>query len=44
MELDEELQHIQAPLYQGVDAADDSTTVMMDISFLESMAASIKEM
>ena len=44
MELDEELQCIPASLYQGVDEADNSVAVAMDLSFLESMAAGIKEM
>lgn len=43
-ELDEELQRILAALYQGVDEADDFVTVAMDLSFLESMEAGIKEM
>ena len=43
-ELDGELQRILASLYKGVDEADDSVDVVMDLSFLEFMAAGIKEM
>jgi hypothetical protein len=42
--LDEELQRILASLYQGVNEADDSIAVAMDLSFLESMAVGIKKM
>ena len=43
-ELDRELQRLLAPLYQGVGEADDSTNIALDLSFLESMAAGVKEM
>ena len=43
-ELDGEIQRILASLHQGVEEADDSITVAMDLSFLESMAAGVKEM
>ena len=43
-ELDEELQCLLAPLYQRAGGADHSAAVAMDLSFLESMVAGIKEM
>ena len=43
-ELDEELQRLLAPLYQGAEEANDSTAIAMDLSFMESMAAGVKEM
>ena len=43
-ELDGEIQCILASLYQEVEEADDFVTVAMDLSFLESMVADIKEM
>ena len=42
-ELDEELQHLLAPLHLGGEEADDSIVVDMDFSFMESMAAGVKE-
>lgn len=43
-ELDGELQCILALLYQGVKEVDDSVAVAMDLSFMESVAAGLKEM
>ena len=43
-ELDEEIQHIMAPLSQQVEEANDSISTVIDLSFLESMAAGTKEM
>nr|XP_020182887.1 skin secretory protein xP2-like [Aegilops tauschii subsp. strangulata] len=43
-ELDEELQRLLSPLYQGAREAEDSAAVAMDLSFLESMATGVKEM
>nr|XP_020194144.1 uncharacterized protein LOC109779957 [Aegilops tauschii subsp. strangulata] len=43
-ELDEELQCLLAPLYQRAGGADHSAAVAMDLSFMESMAAGMKEM
>ena len=43
-ELDEDLQHLLAPLYQEAGEANDSGAIAMDLSFLESMATGVKEM
>lgn len=43
-DFNEEIQRILAPLYQGTEEADDSVTVAMDLSFLESVATGIKDM
>jgi hypothetical protein len=42
--LDEEIQRIMAPLSQRAEEADDSVSVVLDLSFLESVATGIKEM
>ena len=44
VELDEELPRLLAPLYMGAGEADDSAAVTMDLSFMESVAAGVKEM
>ena len=43
-ELNEELQRLLAPLYLGAREADDSAAITIDLSFIESMAAGVKEM
>ena len=43
-ELAEELQRILAPLYQEAGEPDNSIAVAMDFSFMEPMAAGVKEM
>jgi len=44
VELNEELQCLLVPLYQGAGEADNSAAVAMDLSFMESMAACVKDM
>ena len=43
-ELNEELQRLLAPLSLGAGEADESVAITMDLSFMESMAAGMKEM
>ena len=44
IELDEELQRLLAPLHLGGGKVDDSATITMDLSFMESMVVGMKEM
>ena len=43
-ELDGELRCTLMSMYQGVEEVDDSVTIAMDLSFMESVVTGIKEM